>query len=135
MRARSSNSCGSLKLQHLQRNENKLSRASLLCSSKINPFVTCVFTLYSSSVSKISVSTNWMVFDVNSEARTRQRQRLMIDMLERKIRSRARQIYEERGREEGRALEDWVKAEAEIIESSILAPLWSAHRNREPQEY
>lgn len=57
----------------------------------------------------------------------------MIDMLERKIRLRARQLYDERGQEEGKALEDWVKAESEILKSSILAPLWGAHRQREAQ--
>jgi len=50
----------------------------------------------------------------------------MINMLEKKIRLRARQLYEERGRAEGKALEDWVKAESEVLKSSILAPLWAA---------
>ena len=31
-----------------------------------------------------------------------------------KIRSRAYQLYEERGREDGHAMEDWLRAEAEI---------------------
>jgi len=31
-----------------------------------------------------------------------------------KIRSRAYQLYEERGRENGHAMEDWLRAEAEI---------------------
>jgi len=53
---------------------------------------------------------------------------MMMDMLERKIRLRARQLYEERGREEGKALEDWIRAEAEILKASILAPLWIARR-------
>ena len=62
---------------------------------------------------------------MNSETRTRERQRLMIDLLERKIRLRAQQIYDELGREEGKALEHWIRAEAEILKSSILAPLWT----------
>jgi hypothetical protein len=62
---------------------------------------------------------------VNSQKITRERQKLMIGMLENKIRLRARQLYEERGRTDGRALEDWVKAEAEILKTSILRPLWS----------
>jgi len=49
----------------------------------------------------------------------------MISMLEKKIRLRARQLYEQRGQTDGRALEDWVKAESEVLKSSILAPLWS----------
>lgn len=71
---------------------------------------------------------------MDSETRTRERQRLMIDMLERKIRLRARQLYEERGQGEGQALADWVQAETEILESSILAPFWNARRQREEQE-
>jgi DUF2934 family protein len=31
-----------------------------------------------------------------------------------KIRSRAYQLYEERGREDGHAMEDWLRAEGEI---------------------
>jgi hypothetical protein len=71
---------------------------------------------------------------VNSESRTRERQRLMIDMLERKIRLRARQLYEERGKAEGQALADWVQAETEVLRSSILAPLWNTRRQRSEQE-
>ena len=62
---------------------------------------------------------------MDSEKRTRERQKLMISMLEKKIRLRARQLYEQRGQTDGRALEDWVKAESEVLKSSILAPLWS----------
>lgn len=62
---------------------------------------------------------------MDSEKRTRERQKLMVNMLEKKIRLRARQLYEERGQTDGKALEDWVKAESEILESSILAPLWA----------
>ena len=55
----------------------------------------------------------------------------MVELLERKIRLRARQIYEERGRIEGRELEDWVRAESEVLQSSILAPLWNKRQERE----
>jgi len=68
---------------------------------------------------------------VDNEKLMRERQKLMINMLENKIRLRARQLYEERGRTEGKALEDWVKAESEVLESSILAPLWSAREDLE----
>jgi hypothetical protein len=71
---------------------------------------------------------------LDSETRTRERQRLMIDMLERKIRLRAQQLYDERGKEEGKALDHWVAAESEILKSSILAPLWSARRQRSAEE-
>jgi hypothetical protein len=49
----------------------------------------------------------------------------MMAMLERKIRQRARQFYEERGRVEGRDLENWICAESEVLKTSILAPLWN----------
>jgi hypothetical protein len=62
---------------------------------------------------------------VNHQKLTRERQKLMINMLENKIRLRARQLYEQRGRVDGRALEDWLKAETEILKSSILRPLWA----------
>ena len=39
---------------------------------------------------------------------------------------RARQLYDERGQTEGQDVEDWVKAESEVLKSSILAPLWNA---------
>jgi hypothetical protein len=55
----------------------------------------------------------------------------MLELLERKIRLRARQLYDERGQVEGLELEDWVRAESEILKSSILAPLWNARQERE----
>ena len=53
----------------------------------------------------------------------------MITMLEKKIRLRARQLYEERGQVEGLALEDWSKAESEVLKTSILAPLWNVRHD------
>jgi hypothetical protein len=58
----------------------------------------------------------------------------MMEMLERKIRLRARQLYEERGQIKGRELEDWVRAESEVLQSSILAPLWNKRQERELAE-
>jgi hypothetical protein len=71
---------------------------------------------------------------VNSQKLTRERQKLMISMLENKIRLRARQLYEERGRIDGRALEDWIKAETEILKSSILRPLWALREQMQSSE-
>ncbi|MGO8984741.1 MAG: DUF2934 domain-containing protein [Terriglobales bacterium] len=68
---------------------------------------------------------------VDSVTRNRERQKLMMELLERKIRLRARQLYEERGQAEGQDLEDWVQAESEILKSSILAPLWN--KRQQPQ--
>jgi Protein of unknown function (DUF2934) len=71
---------------------------------------------------------------VDSVTRTRERQKLIIELLERKVRLRARQLYEERGRVEGRELEDWVRAESEVVQSSLLAPLWNKRQERELAE-
>jgi hypothetical protein len=53
----------------------------------------------------------------------------MLELLERKI--RARQLYNERGQAEGQELEDWVRAESEVLKSSILGPLWNKCRGRD----
>jgi len=71
------------------------------------------------------------VIAVDSVTRTRERQKLMVELLERKIRLRARQIYNERGQVEGHELDNWVQAESEILKSSILAPLWNKRHERE----
>ena len=71
------------------------------------------------------------VIAVDSVTRTRERQKLMVEWLERKIRLRARQIYNERGQVEGHELDNWVQAESEILKSSILAPLWNKRQERE----
>jgi len=68
---------------------------------------------------------------VDSVTRTRERQKLMVDLLERKIRLRAQQLYDERGQAEGRDLEDWIRAEKEILKSNILAPLWNKRQELE----
>jgi hypothetical protein len=74
---------------------------------------------------------NGGVSAVDSITRTRERQKLMVDLLERKIRLRADQLFNERGRVEGLALEDWVRAESEVLKSGILAPLWNTRQERE----
>ena len=56
--------------------------------------------------------------------RRRKQQKLMLDLVERKVRSRAQQLYETRGQAEGHALQDWVQAESEVLGNSILAPLY-----------
>lgn len=71
---------------------------------------------------------------MHNEKLMRERQKLMIGMLEKKIRLRARQYYEERGQTEGQALDDWVKAESEVLKSSILAPLWSVREDLQTSE-
>jgi hypothetical protein len=51
-------------------------------------------------------------------------QLLLHQLVERKIELRAYELYEQRGRAEGHALDDWVNAEAEILRGSILSPLF-----------
>lgn len=72
-----------------------------------------------------------MIQEVDSITRNRERQKLMVELLERKVRMRARQIYDEREQGEGSELEDWVQAESEVLKSSILAPLWNRRQERE----
>ena len=40
---------------------------------------------------------------------------LMLDLIERKIRLRTERLCKERGRAEGRAFEDWLKAVSEVL--------------------
>jgi len=61
---------------------------------------------------------------VDIETRRKKQQDLMVQLVERKVRSRAKQLYETRGQAEGQALQDWFQAESEILENSILAPLY-----------
>jgi hypothetical protein len=39
--------------------------------------------------------------------------------VEEKIRQRAYQLFEKRGRQHGRALDDWIQAEAETLHSKV----------------
>ena len=48
----------------------------------------------------------------------------MVQLVERKVRSRAKQLYETRGQEAGQDLQDWFQAESEVLEKSIVAPLY-----------
>ncbi len=70
------------------------------------------------------------------ETRRKKQQTLMVQLVERKVRSRAKQLYETRGQEDGQALQDWFQAESEILEKSILAPLYRRLRtgNHDIQE-
>ena len=60
--------------------------------------------------------------------RRNKQQALMTELLERKIRLHAQRLYDERGQEEGLALQDWVEAESRVLENSILAPLYRKSR-------
>ena len=65
------------------------------------------------------------------ETRRQKQQALMVRMVERKVRSRAQELYEARGEEEGRDLQDWFQAESEVLENSIVAPLYRRFRSVE----
>ncbi len=58
------------------------------------------------------------------ETRRKKQQALMVQMVERQVRTRAQQLYETRGQVGGQDLQDWFQAEAEILENSVLAPLY-----------
>jgi hypothetical protein len=73
---------------------------------------------------------------VDIDTRRKKQQALMVQLVERKVRSRAKQLYETRGQTEGQELQDWFQAESEVLEKSILAPLYRRLRtgNQDPQE-
>jgi hypothetical protein len=73
---------------------------------------------------------------VDTDTRRKKQQALMVQMVERKVRSRARQLFETRGQEEGQDLQDWFQAESEVLEKSILAPLYRRMRDKasDPQQ-
>lgn len=68
---------------------------------------------------------------MDHNTRRQKQQALMTELLERKIRLHAQHLYDQRGQAEGRALEDWVQAESEVLGKSILAPLY--RRNQEDE--
>jgi Protein of unknown function (DUF2934) len=62
------------------------------------------------------------------ETRRKKQQELMTELIERKIRLHAQHLYNQRGQAEGLALQDWVEAESQVLENSILAPLYRRSR-------
>ena len=67
---------------------------------------------------------------MDHDTRRKKQQALMTELLERKIRLRAQQLYYKRGQTEGLALQDWVQAESEVLKKSILAPLYRKVRQQ-----
>ena len=61
---------------------------------------------------------------MDSDTRRQKQQALITELLERKIRLHAQHLYDNRAQAEGLALQDWVQAESEVLEKSILAPLY-----------
>ena len=65
---------------------------------------------------------------MDTDTRRKKQQALITGLLERKIRLHAQHLYDQRGQAEGQALQDWVDAEAQVLENSILAPLYRKSR-------
>lgn len=66
------------------------------------------------------------------ETRRKKQQALMVRLVERKVRSRAQQLYENRGQAKGQELQDWFQAESEVLENSILEPLYRRVKTGQP---
>lgn len=66
------------------------------------------------------------------ETRRKKQRALMVQMVERKVRSRAQQLYESRGQTDGKDLQDWFQAESEVIQNSMVAPLYRRLRRASP---
>jgi len=58
----------------------------------------------------------------------------MVRIVERRVRARARQLYQERGEAEGHALKDWFQAEAEVIEKTQIASVYRKFKSGSQQE-
>jgi hypothetical protein len=71
---------------------------------------------------------------VDNDTRRKKQQALITELLERKIRLHAQHIYDQRGQTEGLALQDWVEAESQVLENSILAPLYRKTRDTSSSE-
>jgi hypothetical protein len=65
---------------------------------------------------------------LDNDTRRKKQKALITELLERKIRLHAQQLYDRRGQTEGMALQDWVQAESEVLGNSILAPLYRKTR-------
>lgn len=74
--------------------------------------------------------------EVDIETRRKKQQALMVRMVERKVRSRAQQLYETRGQTEGQELQDWFQAESEVLENTTVAPLYRRLKgtNQSPEQ-
>ncbi len=65
---------------------------------------------------------------MDHDIRRKKQQALMTELLERKIRLHAQHLYDQRGQGDGQALQDWIEAESQVLENSILAPLYRRTR-------
>jgi hypothetical protein len=76
------------------------------------------------------------VVEVDAETRRKKQQSLMVELTARKVRTRAQQLYDTRGQEDGLALQDWVQAESEVLKNNIMGNLYVRMRteNSDPQD-
>jgi hypothetical protein len=58
------------------------------------------------------------------ETRRKKQRALMARAVERKVRSRAQELYEMRGQQEGQELQDWFQAESEVLENNHIASVY-----------
>ncbi|HEX3819687.1 MAG TPA: DUF2934 domain-containing protein [Candidatus Sulfotelmatobacter sp.] len=63
------------------------------------------------------------------ETLRRKQQALLVQMVERMVRSRAQQLYEMRGQAAGQDLQDWYQAESEVLENNVLGSLYRRLKN------
>lgn len=70
---------------------------------------------------------------MDTDTRRKKQQALLTELLERKIRLHAQHLYDQRGQQEGLALQDWVEAETRVLQNSILAPLYRKTRETSSQ--
>jgi hypothetical protein len=61
---------------------------------------------------------------VDIETRRKKQQKLMVTLVERKVRSRAQQLYESRGQEQGQDLQDWFQAESEVLDNNAIGTFY-----------
>jgi hypothetical protein len=72
---------------------------------------------------------------VDIETRRKKQQALMVQLVERQVRSRAQQLYESRGQTEGQELQDWFQAESEVLENNIIEPLYRRVKANRPTKH
>jgi hypothetical protein len=70
---------------------------------------------------------------VDIDTRRKKQQALIVHLVERKVRSRAEQIYELRGRSDGQELQDWFQAESEVLDNTVAAPLYRRVKTADSQ--
>ena len=66
---------------------------------------------------------------MDTETRRKKQRALVLKLVERKVRSRAEQLYQTRGEVDGHALQDWVQAESEVLGSTVMAPMYRRLRS------